>query len=478
MVNLEVQKSKLDKMMQYIDRESEKVQKVIRSSAGLLTPLQSKENSLYQFEVSPEPSNTQSLFKKKRHSLHELKTQFRTKKNKMEAQRRLSQINPTGKPNDNIRGDLDEPQKLRVKTSIQFDGFFKRKDANIHIQSSLSDRGVSKDRFPQAPAPPPPPEVYNLSNASDVGSDGGSCYETIDEAMNASILENFEIITPRKHQNFSKKKQGEEMIISSNSKTRSTGNVAEADEDETSRIEPGTKLLKEHQLTKGGPPEPHPTNPLDDIPTKEETYESELEHLSTKLRTLTSDEVTELNYRLHENKNHSQGLHDFVKEYTETKAFKKYPVTSREIIRREIPVDNPKPQVDILKLGRKLIGTDITKVSLPSTLNCPLNMLMKVEEQFSYNDIFRRAARHEDPLLRLGLCMAAVFIDFGFMIGDRGKPFNPFMGETHELLWEDFRVISEQITQHPPCTALHAESNDYTIDSKFFFLFLKSTKRK
>uniref|UniRef100_A0AAR2LJY2 Oxysterol-binding protein n=1 Tax=Pygocentrus nattereri TaxID=42514 RepID=A0AAR2LJY2_PYGNA len=40
-----------------------------------------------------------------------------------------------------------------------------------------------------------------------------------------------------------------------------------------------------------------------------------------------------------------------------------------------------------------------------------------------------------------------------------GKPFNPLLGETYELVREDlgFRLISEQVSHHPPVSAFHTE---------------------
>ena len=33
------------------------------------------------------------------------------------------------------------------------------------------------------------------------------------------------------------------------------------------------------------------------------------------------------------------------------------------------------------------------------------------------------------------------------------KPFNPHLGETYELVTEDYRMISEQVSHHPPISA-------------------------
>ena len=56
-----------------------------------------------------------------------------------------------------------------------------------------------------------------------------------------------------------------------------------------------------------------------------------------------------------------------------------------------------------------------------------------------------------------------------------GKPFNPLLGETYELVNEEgqYCALSEQVSHHPPVTALHVESEhwtfweEYTLDIKF-----------
>ena len=55
------------------------------------------------------------------------------------------------------------------------------------------------------------------------------------------------------------------------------------------------------------------------------------------------------------------------------------------------------------------------------------------------------------------------------------KPFNPLLGETYELVNQEgsYCVVSEQVSHHPPVTALHAESDswvfweEYKLDIKF-----------
>lgn len=39
-----------------------------------------------------------------------------------------------------------------------------------------------------------------------------------------------------------------------------------------------------------------------------------------------------------------------------------------------------------------------------------------------------------------------------------GKPFNPLLGETYEYQNDDFRIVCEQVSHHPPVSSFHADS--------------------
>ena len=41
------------------------------------------------------------------------------------------------------------------------------------------------------------------------------------------------------------------------------------------------------------------------------------------------------------------------------------------------------------------------------------------------------------------------------------KPFNPILGETYEYEAFGFRLIAEQVSHHPPVSAVHAEHEDW-----------------
>jgi hypothetical protein len=46
--------------------------------------------------------------------------------------------------------------------------------------------------------------------------------------------------------------------------------------------------------------------------------------------------------------------------------------------------------------------------------------------------------------------VAFSFAIFSQVIQREKKPFNPLLGETYELFNKDFKLISEQVSHHPP----------------------------
>ena len=47
------------------------------------------------------------------------------------------------------------------------------------------------------------------------------------------------------------------------------------------------------------------------------------------------------------------------------------------------------------------------------------------------------------------------------------KPFNPMLGETYELVTEDFRFIAEQVSHHPPVSVYQCEGKDYSFRGSY-----------
>lgn len=49
------------------------------------------------------------------------------------------------------------------------------------------------------------------------------------------------------------------------------------------------------------------------------------------------------------------------------------------------------------------------------------------------------------------------------ILGRMQKPFNSLLGETYELVTANYRAVAEQVSHHPPITAIHCESTLYDV---------------
>ncbi|RVE59910.1 hypothetical protein OJAV_G00193580 [Oryzias javanicus] len=111
------------------------------------------------------------------------------------------------------------------------------------------------------------------------------------------------------------------------------------------------------------------------------------------------------------------------------------------------------------------IGKDLARVSMPAALNEPVNLLQRLCEELEYSELLDTACNTPDPFHRM--VYIAAFAISGYSTAtfrNRYKPFNPVLGETYECIREDrgFQFISEQVCHHPPISACHAQSENFT----------------
>ncbi|KAK0085731.1 hypothetical protein PV325_004516 [Microctonus aethiopoides] len=107
------------------------------------------------------------------------------------------------------------------------------------------------------------------------------------------------------------------------------------------------------------------------------------------------------------------------------------------------------------------LGKDLSKIAMPVTFNEPLSFLQRVTEYMEYAKLLKLAAEEQTPLGRLQYVAAFAVSALASSWDRHGKPFNPLLGETYELEREDFRIICEQVSHHPPVSAFHADSDDF-----------------
>lgn len=121
----------------------------------------------------------------------------------------------------------------------------------------------------------------------------------------------------------------------------------------------------------------------------------------------------------------------------------------------------------IWSILRKCIGMELSKITMPVIFNEPLSFLQRLTEYMEHTYLIQQANDSTDPIERMK-CVAAFAVSAVASQWERtGKPFNPLLGETYELVREDlgFRVISEQVSHHPPVSAFHAEG----LEKEFVF---------
>uniref|UniRef100_A0AAY4DSL7 Oxysterol-binding protein n=1 Tax=Denticeps clupeoides TaxID=299321 RepID=A0AAY4DSL7_9TELE len=109
---------------------------------------------------------------------------------------------------------------------------------------------------------------------------------------------------------------------------------------------------------------------------------------------------------------------------------------------------------------KKCIGLELSKITMPIVFNEPLSFLQRMTEYMEHTYLIHKACSLSDSIERMQAVAAFAVSAVASQWDRTGKPFNPLLGETYELTREDqgFRLISEQVSHHPPISAFHAES--------------------
>ncbi|XP_020315448.1 oxysterol-binding protein-related protein 2 isoform X2 [Oncorhynchus kisutch] len=109
---------------------------------------------------------------------------------------------------------------------------------------------------------------------------------------------------------------------------------------------------------------------------------------------------------------------------------------------------------------KKCIGLELSKITMPIVFNEPLSFLQRITEYMEHTYLINKACSLSDSIERMQAVAAFAVSAVASQWDRTGKPFNPLLGETYELTREDhgYRLISEQVSHHPPISAFHAES--------------------
>ncbi|XP_015913961.1 oxysterol-binding protein-related protein 1 [Parasteatoda tepidariorum] len=112
---------------------------------------------------------------------------------------------------------------------------------------------------------------------------------------------------------------------------------------------------------------------------------------------------------------------------------------------------------------KQCIGKELSKITMPIVFNEPISFLQRLAENMEYSDLLEKANNSDSPVERMEYVAAFACASVASNWDRLGKPFNPLLGETYELIRveENFKFVAEQVSHHPPVTAFQAESSDF-----------------
>ncbi|KAG6511759.1 oxysterol-binding protein-related protein 4B-like isoform X1 [Zingiber officinale] len=110
-------------------------------------------------------------------------------------------------------------------------------------------------------------------------------------------------------------------------------------------------------------------------------------------------------------------------------------------------------------------GSDLSRFQLPSLFNMPKSQLQCYGEMvYCYNeDYLCKCAQGQSKLNRFISVVAwSISTTRPAIFGQ--APYNPILGETHHVSRGSLNVLLEQVSHHPPVTALHATDTNLNIE--------------
>lgn len=138
--------------------------------------------------------------------------------------------------------------------------------------------------------------------------------------------------------------------------------------------------------------------------------------------------------------------------------------------------DKPNYPLNLWSIMKNCIGKDLSKIPMPVNFSEPLSMMQRLTEDFEYTELLDKAAQCSDACEQMAYVAAFTVSSYATTSIRTGKPFNPLLGETFEMDRTDdkgWKMVSEQVSHHPPMVAQHCEGRgwrcwqEFTMSSKF-----------
>lgn len=120
------------------------------------------------------------------------------------------------------------------------------------------------------------------------------------------------------------------------------------------------------------------------------------------------------------------------------------------------------------KLGSNIIqGKSIMNISMPVDIFDKSSFLERIAYSFTNAPLFlERAAQSDDLLYQMKMC-SGFLISLLHMSLNQEKPFNPILGETFQGRINGSPIYLEQISHHPPISAILMIGKGYRVEGNF-----------
>ncbi|CDF35893.1 unnamed protein product [Chondrus crispus] len=137
------------------------------------------------------------------------------------------------------------------------------------------------------------------------------------------------------------------------------------------------------------------------------------------------------------------------------------------------PLPSPIPPLDnelsIFRLAREVIssvkpGADVTNINLPAYILDPVSALEKTKKSMQRGELLQDISAAQDAHTRF---LNVLRFNFSGLAKERfgKKPYNPVLGEVYRCCFPhrgaagETLLVSEQVSHHPPITALHLRND-------------------
>lgn len=133
------------------------------------------------------------------------------------------------------------------------------------------------------------------------------------------------------------------------------------------------------------------------------------------------------------------------------------------------PIPPPDNELSIFRLAKEILGSvkpgaDVTNINLPASILDPVSTLEKAKKSMQRGELLQDICASSDKYTRF---LNVLRFNFSGLAKERfgKKPYNPVLGELYRCAFPhkgaggETLLVAEQVSHHPPITALHLRND-------------------